>query len=270
MLDQIITTYCLCDDLLKAQAHREHKLCRMTDAEVMTCALTATRFFGGCLERARVYLLEHALVPTMLSKSRLSRRLHRLADRFADLFEQIASTFKQSATEATYVLDTMPVPTIENARIPRARLYRDACFRGYQASKRRFFFGLKLHLVVDAQGRPVEAMLTPGSVSDGRGLYGLPLDLPEGSTLVGDKAYNDAHAEVLLAEVGIELLPMRRSNMQQHERGLRLWLSRQRKIVETTLSGIAALMPRSIHAVTPRGFEIKVFLFVLAYAISRL
>ncbi len=46
-------------------------------------------------------------------------------------------------------------------------------------------------------GRPVEAMLTPGSVSDVRGLYGLPLDLPQGSTLIGDKGYNDAVAEVL-------------------------------------------------------------------------
>ncbi len=124
------------------------------------------------------------------------------------------------------MLDTMPVPALENGRIARARLYREACFRGYQASKRRFFFGLKLHLVVDTHGRPVEAMLTPGSVSDVRGLYGLPLDLPGGSTLVGDKAYNDAHAEALLAEEGIELLPLRRSNMAQHERGLRLWLLR--------------------------------------------
>ena len=181
MLDQIITTYCLCDDLLNAQAHRDHQLCRMTDSEVMTCALTAAQFFGGCLERARAYLLEHALMPAMLSKSRLARRLHRVSERFAELFNLVASAFEQHADAPTYVLDTMPVVAIENSRVPRARLYREACFRGYQASKRRHFFGLKLHLVVDAHGRPVEAMLTPGSVADVRGLYGLPLDLPVGS-----------------------------------------------------------------------------------------
>lgn len=268
MLDQITTTYCLCDDLLKAQDHQDHSLSRMTDAEVMTTAITASHVFGGCIEQARAYMCEHALMPTMLSKSRLIRRIHRLADAFGHLFEALGEAFKQTASETTYVLDTMPVPALENARIPRARLYKDECFRGYQASKRRFFFGLKLHMVVDVHGRPVEAMLTPGSVSDVRGLYGLPLDLPQGSTLVGDKAYNDAQAEALLSEGGIELLPQRRSNMKQHERGIKLWLSCERKRVETAFSGIAALMPRSIHAVTPRGFEIKVFLFVLAYAIS--
>lgn len=271
MLDQITTMYCLCDDLLKAQGHRDHSLCRMTDAEVMTTALTASRFFGGCIENARAYLFDHALVPMMLSKSRLCRRIHDLQHSFAHLFDTLAQAFKQSAPQADYALDTMPVPALENARIPRARLYRDACFRGYQASKRRFFFGLKLHMVVDAHGRPVEAMLTPGSVSDVRGLYGLPLDLPQGSTLIGDKGYNDAVAETLLREEGIALLPLRRSNMkQQHEPVLRRWLRWQRKVVETAFSGIAALMPRSIHAVTPAGFEIKTFLFVLAYAISLL
>ena len=270
MLDQITTTYCFCDDLLKAEGHRDHSLSRMTDAEVMTCAITACHAFGGCIEQARAYMREHRLMPTMLSKSRLIRRIHRLADRFAHLFEALGHAFKQTASEPTYVLDSMPVPALENARIPRARLYKDERFRGYQASKRRFFYGLKLHMVVDVHGRPVEAMLTPGSVSDVRGLYGLSLDLPEGSTLVGDKSYNDASAEALLMETGVELLPQRRSNMHQHERPLKLWLSWQRKRVETAFSGIAAMMPRSIHAVTPRGFEIKTFLFVLAYAISRL
>lgn len=268
MLDQITLTYCLCDDLLKAEGHQDHTLCRMTDAEVMTTALTATGFFGGSIERARTYMADHRLVPHVLSKSRLCRRIHQLQDAFGHLFARLGTHFKQTSDEDTYALDSMPVVALENARIPRARLYRDECFRGFQASKGRFFFGLKLHLVVDTHGRPVEAMLTPGSVADVRGLYGLPLDLPEGSTLVGDKAYNDQHAEALLLDTGVELLPLRRANMRQHEPALRRWIRRQRKVVETAFSGIAALMPRSIHAVTSKGFEIKTFLFVLAYAIS--
>ncbi len=167
-----------------------------------------------------------------------------------------------------FALDTMPVPAMDNARIPRARLYRDEAFRAYQASKRRYYYGLKLHLVVDEHARPVECMLTPAAGADVRGLYGLPLDLPEGSTLVGDKAYNDATAEALRREVGVELLPLRKSNMAQHEAGLTRWVHRRRKAVETALSGIARLMPRSIAAVTAAGFELRAFLFVLAYALT--
>jgi len=29
------------------------------------------------------------------------------------------------------------------------------------------------------------------------------------------------------------------------------------------------LFPKSIHVVTPRGFELKAFLFVLAYSVSK-
>jgi len=39
-----------------------------------------------------------------------------------------------------------------------------------------------------------------------------------------------------------------------------------RKRVETTASQINALLPKSIHAVTSKGFELKVMLFVLAFA----
>jgi hypothetical protein len=42
-----------------------------------------------------------------------------------------------------------------------------------------------------------------------------------------------------------------------------------RKIIETVGSCIDRLMPRNIHAVTAKGFEFKVMLFVLAYGISR-
>jgi len=39
-----------------------------------------------------------------------------------------------------------------------------------------------------------------------------------------------------------------------------------RKRIETTGSQITALFPKKIHAVTPQGFELKVMLFVLAFA----
>lgn len=43
---------------------------------------------------------------------------------------------------------------------------------------------------------------------------------------------------------------------------------RTRKRIETTLSQIEARFARSTHAVTARGFGLKVFLTVLAYAIT--
>ena len=41
-----------------------------------------------------------------------------------------------------------------------------------------------------------------------------------------------------------------------------------RKIVETAGSLIEQLLPKSIHAVTSQGFELKVALFVIAYSLD--
>ena len=44
--------------------------------------------------------------------------------------------------------------------------------------------------------------------------------------------------------------------------------STYRKVVEKTGSWIERLLPKSIHSVTPRGFELKVGLFVLASSLN--
>ena len=41
-----------------------------------------------------------------------------------------------------------------------------------------------------------------------------------------------------------------------------------RKRIETVGSLIERMLPKTIHAVTAKGFELKVFLFVLAYSID--
>jgi hypothetical protein len=41
-----------------------------------------------------------------------------------------------------------------------------------------------------------------------------------------------------------------------------------RKKIETVGSLIERMLPKSIHAVTAAGFELKIFLFVLAYSMN--
>lgn len=96
-------------------------------------------------------------------------------------------------------------------------------------------------------------------------------DLPEGSKLTGDKAYTDYVIEDVINEAGISFSPLRKKNSS---RPVPPWvhylMSSYRKMVETTGSMIERLLPKHIHAVTARGFEIKVALFVLACSINYL
>ena len=112
----------------------------------------------------------------------------------------------------------------------------------------------------------MEVFFTPGSANDTAQLKHFAFDLPEGSTVYGDKAYNEYFTEDLLREAcGIEFLPLRKKNSTRPVAAYVEYLQRYyRKRIETAFSLFERLLPKSIHAVTARGFELKVFLFVLA------
>ncbi len=82
MDDKIRATFCLCDDLLKAMHHQEDCQGQINDAAIMTTAFIASLFFRGNHESARAMLKQNGYIPHMLSKSRLSCRLHRMKEIF--------------------------------------------------------------------------------------------------------------------------------------------------------------------------------------------
>lgn len=269
MDSQITAIYCLCDDVLKALHHYEDPQHQMSDAEVMTTALVAALNFGGNFERARRLLAQPSDIPRMLSKSRFNRRLHALQEHFVCLCRVLGESFKQLNTPSLYLMDSFPIPACDNIRIPHAKLYQQECYRGYTASKRRYFYGLKIHLLATTQGEPVEVFLTPGAVADVNALQVFNFDLPQGSLIYADSAYTDYVIEDQMQAADLHLSPFRKKNSTRPVSASVAYLqARGRKRVETAGSLIERLLPKHIHAVTSQGFELKVFLFVLAYSVS--
>jgi hypothetical protein len=72
MLDTIIATFCILDDLLHIRHHRNDPQAKITDREILTIAILACQEFGGNMRKA---LHLFSFVP---SESRFNRRLHRL------------------------------------------------------------------------------------------------------------------------------------------------------------------------------------------------
>jgi hypothetical protein len=171
--------------------------------------------------------------------------------------------------EDEYIVDSMPVAVCANVRMSHCKLYQGKDFHGYVASRKTFFYGLRLHLVTTPSGQPVEFVLAPGSMADIRAFKTLELPLPPGATLYADKAYNDYALEQLLADaMDIQLLPLRKKNSYLLPPGYITYVcAKIRKQIESTFARLNQLMPKRIHAVTPRGFELKIGLFVLAYAL---
>jgi hypothetical protein len=127
-----------------------------------------------------------------------------------------------------------------------------------------------MHLMVTQDGQPMEYFLTPGGFGDVDALKYYAYTLPDGSIIYADKAYNDYEIEDLLQEMDhMALLPIRKKNSKRALPPEGSFVQHYyRKMVETAGSLIEQLLPKSIHAVTSQGFELKVALFVIASSLN--
>lgn len=271
---QIITIYCFCDDFLQSRGHKDASQAKLTTAEVMTLALVSVTLFSGNQDRCHGFFVEHGYIKTRLSKSQFNRRLHQVPEvLWQAMFNLLAEVHKEASESQQYAVDSFPVAVCDNIRISRSHLYPrrrwGEAFRGFIASKKRYFYGLRVHLVMTTSGLPVEVMLAPGAEADISAFRRLPLDLPADAHIFADAAYLDQHEEAVLADAGLHLVVPRRKNSKAP---LPPWVNyiakRERKRIETVFSQIVSALGRKVHAVTPRGFELKTFLTVLAYTLA--
>lgn len=269
---EAIVTYVVCDDIIKNLKIKEDAQIKMNMAEVMTTAIISAIEYSGNLEKARRALKKENYIPRMLSKSQLNRRLHRIKKEVWNAVLQVLSfEFEKYNLENEFIVDSCPIPACKLARQNRNKIYRGKQYIGYCAAKQEFFLGLKLHMICDVNGGPIQFLLLPASESDIGGFRKMELNLPKNSSIYGDKAYNDyRYEDRLIQEKQIHLMPVRKKNSKRKGGGFLAKIRRRkRKMIETAFSCIEKLMPRSIHAVTKAGFELKTTLFVLAYAFSR-
>lgn len=262
--DFIITTYLIlttiCDKVVGKPKYKP----KMEAAEILLVAIVAARYFQNNLERSLLVLKQTGYIPAhrCLSVSRFNRQLHQHRDLLSFCLQ---SLLELSRWGEAFIIDSMPVPVCKRKRARRCRKVRGRPFCGYCAAKDEKFFGWRLHLICTPQGVPVNFTLLPGAFHDLTPIYELSYELPEGADLFGDKAFNDATAEAILAEAGVRLIPVRRKNMtKQHgwaeEYDLRLY----RKTIETLNSQAESMGLNRLRARTNEGFFIKVHASLMA------
>src|SRR4051812_17067434 len=270
--DKIIAIYCVVDDLLKGINHIEDNRRKVSDAEVITTAFVSALYFGGHIDNARGFMKMTRLIPNMLDKSRFNRRLHNIKGLMFSLFFQIGHYLKQIAGASEYIIDSFPVAVCDNIRISRCKILKGKQWRGKQCSMRRYFYGVKVQVLVNKQGIPVEFCFVPGSESDVQALKKLPLAVAADSNIYGDSAYTDYTIEDDMKEADfIQLMIQRKSNAKRKdEPWIRFIKEYMRKGIETAFSQIKASFLRKIHAVTFKGFLIKLVMFILGFTLDKL
>lgn len=111
--------------------------------------------------------------------------------------------------------------------------------------------------------------MTADSEADVTVFKELNLDLPEGSIILADKAYTDYDYEGPLDEAGLQLKAQRRKNSKRPMLAWEEFLGKPiRQYVEMVFSQLTSFFPKKIYAVTPRGFELKIVWFLLAFSIQ--
>ncbi len=262
----IITVYCLIDEYLKLHEIKDDVRAKISNAEVLLMGYLAVRDFNGNYYKAHQYVQSMGLVES-IDYTRLLRRLLKMHEVIAQLFLLLSQLFQRLEGTAVYSVDSFPVEICQIPRVRCVRLWSDATLRGYNSSKGKYFYGVKVHMIVTTNKEPVLFYISKGSTHDINASYHYMPYLTKDSIVIGDKGYVSTKLETYLKRFDITLLPIYRKNMQltyQEEQTK----GRIRKGVETAFSVITSKFGKLIKATTLGGFLTKLKLFITAYSID--
>jgi Transposase DDE domain len=269
--DKIISIFCLIDDILQGIDHKDDIRRRVSDSEIILTAIVSSTSFYGNHSSAIKFMKQYGFIPNMLDTSRFNRRLHKIANLLYELFEIISSYFKDFCCEMHYIIDSFPVAVCHNMRIANCKILKEEKWRGYTASMRNYFYGVKVQLLTTKDGIPIAFHFTPGKTGDAKAIGKMIDKLPAEASLYGDSAYTDYGLEDIALERKCVLLKIQRKSnakrtdtLEQKNEKLKM-----RKRVETTISDIKKMFPRTIHAITLEGFLIKLTLFVFGLQLNK-
>jgi transposase len=157
-------------------------------------------------------------------------------NRFIELMSEVLiplTAFMQNRCQSgkgIAFVEATPLRVCQNLRIPRHKTFKDVA--GRSKSSTGWFYGFKLHLVVDDKGEIISFMITRGNVDDRTPVPTLVKNYL--GKLFGDKGYVSKKLTKLLSKENIELITTLRKNMKPRLlKSLDKLLLRKRSIIET-------------------------------------
>lgn len=162
-----ITVYVISDKVLRILGPKDDPQSKMSNAEIVTFSLIAAKFFSGNYKMAQYICKKLRLFKNVLSHSRLIRRIHKIPiNCWHAIFRFLALIFKQTMDKPEFAVDSFPIACCQKNRIDKRKIFLQRQYLGYAPSKKRYFCGIKVHMIVTCSGEPIEVMFKPGSESD--------------------------------------------------------------------------------------------------------
>lgn len=210
------------------QRQRARRLC---ESEIMTLLIL---FHQSHYRDLKAFYLQHVCVhlrgefPGLVSYTRF-------VDYIPTVLLPLCGYLKHCFGDCTGLsfIDATTLAVCDNRRIPQHRVFANLAARG--KTSMGWFYGFKLHLVVNDRGELLNMALTPGHVDDRSPVPEMVHDLF--GKLFGDKGYiSQPLAQQLREAFNLELITKLKKNMKNRLLPLAdKLLLRQRAIIETII-----------------------------------
>ena len=243
---------------------RRQRALRMSASEIMTILVlfhlsqyrTFKHFYLDCVLRQM-----RGHFPTPLSYNRFVEVQGRV-------FPALAAYLQSKCGKQTglYYVDSTALAVCRNQRILRHQTFDGLAERG--KSSMGWFFGFKLHIVINHLGELIACCFTPGNKDDRKVLHRLFKGLK--GLAAGDKGYiGKRHAEKL-AEHGLTLITKTKRNMKPVERSaFEKFFLAKRAIVEAVIGQLKEVcqIEHTRHR-KPDNFFINALAALIAYCLK--
>lgn len=264
IIDQMTEIYCFIDDYLKAHPDRAawrnspNSRPAFTDAEVLTIGLMQPTLRVASLKQTyRLIRFNYCeAFPNLCSYKQWISRLHRLSELVGHIIE--AARRCDGFRLSLYVIDSKPIPVCKPIRHRVVRLLRDS---GAYFGKTSvgWFFGFKLHVLLNIDGHIVSAALTAANLTDREAAPWLA-SATDGGIVVADQMYGGEETVEALARQA-ELLVLT-SKIVRPKKGL---MSRVRQPIETFFAKLSHQFIDKVYSRSWQGLWSTIKLKLLAY-----
>lgn len=259
----IIEVYCRIEEKLSGIKLRSRGFPpKLTDAELITMEIIGHLMHQNCTQWIYRYFKTHwqEWFPTLGSRSNFMKQSYNLSQAKQHLINDLFPP-----KSILHIIDGLPLPICKYARSYRCKSMENFASYGYCAAKDEHYYGLKAHMMIDAQNIITFVTLTASNI-DERDVLMNTCGVISGHIL-GDKGYISKEKQAILVENNIQIHTLKRQNMKDDSpQFIKKFISKTRKLIETTFSiltenfDIAGTKARSIYS-----YASKIAAKILAY-----
>jgi hypothetical protein len=242
------------------------KLCRMSLSEILTIII---HFHQSHHRNFKHYYTDYVRVflvgdfPRLVSYGRFVELMSSASIPLHTLLVSLLG----SPSLANYI-DSTKLVVCHNRRIRRNKVFNGLAARG--KSSMGWFYGFKLHLIVNEHGEIVSFFITPGNVPDNNIETVTRLAKRMHGKLFGDRGYISKDLFEILWQQGVQLVTGIRRNMKN--RLLPLWdklMLRKRNLIETINDQLknSNQIEHTRHR-SPVNFGVNLFSGLIAYQLQ--